>query len=100
MWADIRSQEDTHPILVFMHILDRVPNRGVTGCSGQAEYSPRVIRLMENWRWRNGGCWCLAGKGERLFRWGIIDAFNPKRGGLISDLVSNVALEDFLHCLN
>jgi hypothetical protein len=74
------GQEDTHPILVFMHILGRVPNRGVTGCSDQAEYSPRVLRLMENWRWRNGGCWCLAGKGERLFRWGIIDAFGSEKG--------------------
>jgi hypothetical protein len=43
----------------------------------------------------------LAGKGERLFRWRIIDAFGPEKGrGLISDLVGNVALEDFLHCLN
>jgi hypothetical protein len=64
MQADIRSQEDTHPILVFMHILDRVPNRGVTGCSDQAEYSPRVLRLMENWRWRNGGLLVFGGEGR------------------------------------
>ena len=60
-YTQYSSQEDTHPILVFMHILGRVPSRGVTGCSDQAEYSPRVLRLTEK---IGGGRWLLVFGGE------------------------------------
>jgi hypothetical protein len=76
-----RSQEDTHLILVFMHILGRVPSRGVTGCSDQAGTALECYALRKI---GGGGSVVVGvwrGKGNVCSGGGSLMLSDPKRGG-------------------